>query len=189
MASAEKGNLGDTVGRFGVRYGILQVHLVLASGLRVCKELTPMWMVPSSTRSTDWPQRLTRPTTRKTQLAAGSLLSEQHGVSDADIHATWIRPGHTHFHECAFSRQNPAKRVYMALPEGQTSFVPDLLAVDLDAAGNESSIPVGEIRPAYADEKRVLARTRLAIVTGVDVVVVARLLIDFGASLKSCTVS
>jgi len=77
----------------------------------------------------------------------------------------------------------------MALPEGQTSFVPDLLAVDLDAAGNESSIPVGEIRPAYADEKRVLARTRLAIVTGVDVVVVARLLIDFGASLKSCTVS
>jgi len=30
------------------------------------------------------------------------------------------------------------------------------------------SIAVGEIRPAYADEKRVLARTRLTFVTGVD---------------------
>jgi len=64
-----------------------------------------------------------------------------------------------------------------------------LLLVDLDVAfGDESSVAVREIRTGDADEKRVLAGTSLAIVTGVDVVVVARLLIDFGTSLKRCTV-
>jgi len=65
-----------------------------------------------------------------------------------------------------------------------------LLLVDLNvAAGDEPSIAVGEIRSGYADEKRVLARTRVSIITGVYSVAVTQFLVHLGVALECPTVA
>ncbi len=73
---------------------------------------------------------------------------------------------------------------------GDSSAVFALLFVDLDvAACNEPSITVGEIWSGYADEKRVLAGTRIGIITGVYRVGVAGLLVHLGIALKGSAVA
>src|SRR5712691_8169022 len=66
----------------------------------------------------------------------------------------------------------------------------DLLAVDLDVAARyEPSVTVGQIRSGDADEKRVLARTRISIIAGVYSVLVAQLLIHLGIAFEGCAVA
>ena len=65
-----------------------------------------------------------------------------------------------------------------------------LLLVDLNvAAGDEPSIAAGEIRPGYADEKGVLPRTRLGVITGVYSVRVAQFLVHLGIAFESRAVT
>jgi len=63
--------------------------------------------------------------------------------------------------------------------------------VDLDVAARYGpSITVGEIIwSGYADEKRVLARTRCSIITGVYRIRVAGLLVDLGVALEDSAVA
>src|SRR5207245_591319 len=62
---------------------------------------------------------------------------------------------------------------------------------DLDVAvGNGTSIVVREIhRSGYADEKRVLARARLSVITGVDRVLVAQFLVHLGIAFEGAAVA
>src|SRR5712692_2238081 len=66
-----------------------------------------------------------------------------------------------------------------------------LLLVDLDVAASDgTSIAVREIhRSGYADEKRVLARARLSIITGVHRVLVAQFLIHLGIAFEGRAVT
>ncbi len=65
-----------------------------------------------------------------------------------------------------------------------------LLFVDLDVAARyEPAIIVGEIWSGYADEKRVLARTRFSIITGVYRVRVAGLLVQLGIALEGSAIA
>ena len=60
-----------------------------------------------------------------------------------------------------------------------------LLFADLDVATRYGpSVTVGEILSGYADEKRVLARTRLTIITGIYRVSVAQFLVHLGITLE-----
>ena len=62
--------------------------------------------------------------------------------------------------------------------------------MDLDVAfGDESSVAVREIRTGDADEKRVLARTGLTVITGIDSVLVAELLVHLGVTLERPTIA
>ena len=51
-------------------------------------------------------------------------------------------------------------------------------------ARDESPVAVGQIRSGDADEKRVLARTRLTIVTSIHGVLVAQFLVHLGVALE-----
>jgi len=66
-----------------------------------------------------------------------------------------------------------------------------LLFVDLDVAARYGpSITVGEIIwSGYAHEKRVLARTRISIITGVYRVPVTGLLVDLSVALEGSAVA